>query len=599
MKPDRDMRNMKPNFLRCEYLANPLGIDVRNPRLSWILESEARNQRQTAYQILIASSEDLLQNNEGDLWDSTKIESDQSIQINYQGEPLKSRMFCYWKVRVWDKDNQVSDWSEPAFWSMGLCESEDWKAKWIGAPAKRFYLLRHLFPKKITPSPLLRKSFIIEGKIRRALVYVTALGEYELHLNGTRVGDHFLAPEWTDYDYRVQYQTYDVTELLKEGENVIGAILADGWFAGHIGLTFFWNHTVYGINRRLLLQLTVEQIDGTVKEIKTDSDWKILEAGPIRKADHFKGETYNAQKEQMGWDKPGFDDSQWTKVTVDDKIHKTLVAQQNEPIRIVKEITPIAVTEPKPGIFVFNLGQNIAGWCKIRLGESTCAPNATVTLRHAEMLKDDGTLYTRNLKTATAMDKYILKGTEEREFHPHFTYHGFQYVGVKGLKSGIKPPLDMLTGCAVSSDTPLVGEFECSDPTLNQLWSNILWTQRDNLISVPTDCPQRDERLGWMGDAQVFCQTSIYNMDMAAFYTKWIRDVRDAQMKNGKYPDIVPNTRKHKRILGKMNGAPAWTDAGVIVPWKVYLNYNDKRILEQHFTSVKKLTGYIHSKNPN
>lgn len=585
-----------PTYLRCEYLVNPLGIDVLNPRLSWILESSERAQNQTAYRILVSSSKELLEKNQGDLWDTGKVKSNESIHIVYDGKSLKSQMYCFWKVMVWDKNDNTSDWSEPAHWSMGLLEFIDWKAKWVGPKPKKFYWLKRKFPKKFDPVSLLRRSFSVDDNIKRAMIYVTALGEYEIYLNGKRVGDHYLAPEWTDYDERVQYQTFNVTELLNKGENVVGALLADGWYAGHIGLTFLYNHSVYGIDRRLRLQLIIELKDGTIQDIVTDADWKIFKDGPIRKADHFKGEEFDACKEQTGWDKPGFDDSDWPNVAVDDKITKKLTAQINEPIRLVKEVKPIAVTEPKPGIFIYNLGQNIAGWCKIRLGGSIFEPDAMVTLKHAEMLKEDGMLYRRNLKTARAMEKYTLCGSEKRELHPHFTYHGFQYVGVKGLKPGIKPDLDMVTGCAIASDTPVVGAFESSDPTLNQLWSNIIWTQRDNLISVPTDCPNRCERLGWMGDAQVFCQTSIYNMDMAAFYTKWVRDIREAQTKDGKYPDFVPNTRK-KKIIVKNVLAPAWADCGVIIPWKMYLNYGDKTILEHHFKSMKKFIDHIHSKN--
>lgn len=589
---------MRPDYLRCEYLINPLGIDVVEPRLSWILESDERAQFQTAYQMLVASSEELLAQDKGDLWATGKIESDQSSHIVYKGTSLSSQMFCYWKVRVWDRADKPSDWSTPAFWSMGLLNQNEWNANWIGAPPIRFWWFRRKFPKRHKPCPLLRKSFSLKDRPARAIIYVTALGEYELRLNGERVGDHLLAPEWTDYDIRVQYQTYDVTQLLELGENVLGAILGDGWYAGHIGLEFLYNHSLYGQNRRLLLKMVITYIDGSKEEIVSDEDWKLYLDGPIRKSDHFKGEEYNTTKDVIGWDCPGLNDSTWINAVSDSSISMTLISQMNDPIRIVKELNPVAVDEPKHGLFIFNLGQNIAGWCKIWLKPTDCASSAMVTLKHAEMLKDDGTLYRRNLKGATAMETYHLSGTEEGEFHPHFTYHGFQYVGVKGLKSGVKPSLDMLTGCAIASDTPLTGAFESSDPSLNQLWNNILWTQRDNLISVPTDCPQRNERLGWMGDALVFCQTSIFNMDMAAFYTKWVRDIRDAQFPNGSYADIVPNTRKRKMVL-KMGGAPAWADAGIFVPWHVYLNYNDTRLIEQHFESAKRYIDYVHSKNPS
>ncbi|MHA1293190.1 MAG: glycoside hydrolase family 78 protein [Promethearchaeota archaeon] len=429
------------------------------------------------------------------------------------------------------------------------------------------------------------------------MVYASALGEYELRINGKRVGDHILAPEWTDYNKRVQYQTYDITKLLRDGENVIGVILADGWYSGYLGPGALIHHSFYGVNLRFLLQLIIEKNDGNTKEIITDSDWKIFLDGPIQRADHFMGEIYDTNKEIHGWNNPGFNDSNWSIVTVDNTINIELNAQMNEPIRIVKEIKPVAVNEPKPGVFIYDMGQNIAGWCKIRLNASNCNANSTITLRHGEMLKLDGTLYTTNLRTAKATDKYILKEIKDYEFQPHFTYHGFRYVEVVGLKPNIKPNLDMITGCVIASDTAVVGAFESSDSTLNKLWQNILWTQRDNLISVPTDCPQRDERLGWMGDVQVFCQTSIFNMDMAAFYTKWIRDIRDSQRKDGRFTDFVPYPYNWGPHL-KMIGTPAWADCGVIVPWYMYLNYGDKRIIEQHYEYAKRFINYVHSKNP-
>ncbi|MFX1449975.1 MAG: family 78 glycoside hydrolase catalytic domain [Promethearchaeota archaeon] len=599
-KPSK-IGNLKPNHLRCEYLIDPLGIDVVEPRFSWIVESAERSEVQIAYQILVASNERILNEDIGDLWDTGKVMSDQTTHITYGGEQLKSRMYCYWKVKVWDKNGNPSTWSKIAMWSMGLIEQTDWKAKWIGVPSKKIFWINKILPKKYNPCHLLRKSFEIRGKakVKRAIIYATALGEYELYLNGNRVGDHILAPEWTDYDTRVQYQTYDVTELLEE-ENILGAILADGWYIGNLGPGIPpYIHHFYGVNRRLLVQMEITLADG-IKVIITDSDWKILEDSPIEVADHFEGETYNVQKEPIGWDKPGFDDSDWSDVTVDDTVHKKLVAQMNEPIRIVKEIKPIEVTEPEPNVFIFNLGQNIAGWCKISLDESICEPDATITLRHGEMLKRDGTLYTKNLRNAKATDIYILKGIETRDFQPHFTYHGFQYVEVTGLKSGIKPNLDMLTGCVIASDVRLVGGFECSDPMVNKLWNNILWTQRDNMISVPTDCPQRSERMGWMGDGLVFCQTSIFNMDMAAFYTKWIQDMRDAQSDEGRFTDMVPTPFRIKGVYKLwFLGAPGWADCGVHLPWDVYLNYGDMRLLKQHFDSAKKFIDYVHSKNPN
>ncbi len=587
------------NNLRCEYLVSPLGIDSINPRLSWILESDERGQYQTSYRIIVASNKDLIEKAKGDLWDTGKINSDESIQIVYAGKPLKSKMHCYWKVKVWDKDDIESEWSNSAIWTMGLLKNSDWNAKWIGLPPITQHIDIENRKRDYFPSPMLRKSFEITKKIKYAYIYVSALGHYELYLNSKRVGDYILAPEWTDYTKRIQYQAYDITDLLLKGVNAIGAILGDGWYRGNMGPGSDVPHKVYGEDLRLILHMNIIFEDNSSKEVVTDSSWKITDDGPIRMSDHFIGEIFDSHKEQQGWDSPGFDDSKWTNVTIDDGIEAQLVAQMNEPIRIVREIAPVSVNEIKTGVFIFNLGQNIQGWCKIRVNETLVDPNSTITIRHGEWLRTSGRLYVRNLREAKATDKYILKNNNEREYQPHFTYHGFQYVEVTGLKSGVTPSLDFLTGCVISSDCPIVGEFESSDPTLNKLWENILWTQIDNLISVPTDCPQRDERMGWMGDAQVFCQTSIFNMNMAAFYTKWIEDIRDAQREDGLYPIYVPYPPVYREMSEVQFTAAAWADCGLILPWKTYLNYNDKQLIEKHYNSAKKFVDLIRSKNKN
>ena len=593
------MGSLEPNFIRCEYLINPLGIDVVNPRLSWILESEERGQKQTAYRIIVSSSIKSLNGDKGDLWDTGQVNSDQTIHIEYEGKPLESQQYCYWKVKAWDKDNKDSEWSNIAHWNMGFLKESDWKAKWIGEPHKKMLGIKKYLPiRKYRPSPLLRKSFLVKDKVKVAYVYVSALGEYEISINGTRIGNHIFAPEWTDYNTRVQYQTFDVKDLIIEGENVIGAILGDGWYSGNLGPMGLL-HYHYGVSRKIIVQLIIEYEDGKKEEVNSDSDWKMFMDGPIQKSDHFKGETYDSRKEQKGWDKPNFDDSLWEQVVVDDVVNIKLVAQMNEPIRIVKELKPIEITEPKSGVFIFNIGQNIAGRCKIHLNNSVYAPDGVIKLRHGEMLKENGELFTANLGLAKATDTIILNGQETFEFQPHFTYHGFQYIEITGLKPGVKPSLDIITACAISSDTRVVGEFESSDQTLNKLWSNILWTQRDNLISVPTDCPQRGERMGWMGDAQVFCQTSIFNMDMAAFNNKWVRDIRDAQDEYGRFPDFVPYPRNKIYQIWKFYCTAGWADCGIILPWITYLNYNDKKIIEKHYDSAKRFIDHIHLKNPD
>ncbi|MGV9204372.1 MAG: family 78 glycoside hydrolase catalytic domain [Promethearchaeia archaeon] len=588
-----------PTRLRCEYLKNPLGIDVEHPRLSWILENDLQGVIQSAYRILVASTKSLLVKNEGDLWDTDKVNSDQSVHIEYQGKSLSSERVCYWKVMVWDQHGNSSRWSSPSFWSMGILKEDEWKAKWIGEePRRRAILLRKWFFHDYDPSPYLRKSFILREKPERATVYTTALGEYELHVNGTKIGGRLLAPEWTDYHQRIQYQTYDLTEALQKGENVLGFILGDGWFKGNLGPVGLL-HNYYGVNRRCILQLRVIYPDGTSKLIISNEEWKKYEDGSIRKSDHFKGEIYEEKKAVPNWDQSQFNDSRWKKVKIYEKPQGTLVAQMNEPIRIVKEITPVRVTELKEGIFIFDMGQNFTGWCKIHINPSIIEPNSKIILRHGERLYDNGSLYTANLGLAKNKDVYHLKTNKPRTLHPHFTYRGFRYVEVTGLKDGIEPPLELLTGCAIASDCKKAHIFDSSNEKLNRLMKNILWTQRNNMISIPTDCPQRGERMGWMGDTTVYAQSSMLMMDMAAFYTKWIKDIRDAQDELGRYPDFVPYPRNKVYDLLHFYCAPAWADCGVILPWLMYLNYADKRILEIHYQSAKRFIDHIWEVNPD
>jgi alpha-L-rhamnosidase len=581
-----------PRNLRCEYLTNPLGIDQTTPRLSWQMADSRRGAVQRAYQILVADSSAKLAADDGDVWDSGKVSSDQSLQVEYAGRPLRSRMRAYWKVRVWGRDDQPSPWSERAYWSMGLLGPTDWEAKWIGAAAAP----ATAGPPEPLPAPMLRKTFSVsERPLRQATLYVTALGLYELRINGQRVGDHILAPEWTDYHQRVQYQTYDVTDLLRPGENAIGAILGDGWYAGRIGLAGIVPggppRAIYGREPRLLLRLEIERADGSAQTIVSDESWRVTTAGPIRVGDLLDGETYDARQEMPGWDTPQLDDTAWSPASVFDPPAAKLVAQPNEPIRMFKELTPIALTEPQPGKYVYDLGQNIAGWCRMKVHGPA---GTTVTLRHAEVLNPDGTIYTANLRSAAQTDRYTLRSAAEEVFEPHFTYHGFRYVEVTGLPE--KPALDALVGRAFCSSAPPAGRFECSSPLLNKLMENILWTQRANMMSVPTDCPQRDERLGWMGDILAFAQTACFNMDMAAFFTKWVPDVRDAQTADGRYPDFAPHPFDP---AARFSSVPAWGDAGVFVPWRAYVNYADRRLLAEHFESARRWVDYVREKNPD
>jgi alpha-L-rhamnosidase len=429
------------------------------------------------------------------------------------------------------------------------------------------------------PVPYLRKAFELKSPIRRARLCVTALGLYEVRLNGHRVGDHILAPDWTDYRKRVRYQVYDVTALVREGQNAIGALLASGWFSGHIGNG---GYEYFGKAPAFLAQLEVTGADGQVETIVTDQSWKSQDS-PILASDFMLGEDYDARREIKGWAEPGLDDSQWRPVGVRSESDRKLEAQVMEPVRELCELKPKSISEPTPGHWVFDLGQNMVGVVRLKV---SAAAGTKITLRHAEMLNPDGTIYTTNLRGASSVDEYICRGKGKEVWQPRFTFHGFRYVEISGLKG--KPRASAVTGIVIGSDNPRAGSFACSDPRLNQLQSNIQWGQRGNYISVPTDCPQRDERLGWMGDAEVFVRTATYNADVASFFTKWLVDVDDGQTSAGSFSDVSPNT------MG-VNGVPAWGDAGVICPWTIYEVYGDKRILERHLPAMTRWVDYLKS----
>jgi alpha-L-rhamnosidase len=590
---------LRPVGLRCEYRVDPLGIGERVPRLSWTLESEERGQVQSAFRVLVARSEEALEAEESLLWDSGRVESGRTIGVEYEGEALRSGSQCVWKVRVWDGAGNPSPYSSPAVFEMGLLEKSDWEGTWISAgkgpggdmepPSGDEY---DDLANGLAPSPYLRREFPLDKTVRRARLYATARGVYELSLNGTRVGENVLAPGWTDYHRRVQYQTYDVTPLLAEGQNALGAVLGDGWFAGFVGFDPKHRGALYGPRPQLLAQLDVEYEDGTTESLATEGSWR-CSTGPILFSDLLMGESYDTRREMPGWAEPGFDDSGWYGVEVEEIGDTNLVAQPDEGIRVTEELEAKTVTEPESGRYVFDLGQNMVGWVRLKVeGEA----GTEVTLRHAEALNPDGTIYTTNLRSARATDRYVLGGDGEEVYEPRFTFHGFRYVEVTGYPG--EPPPGAVTGRVVHSATPHSGSFECSSRMVNKLQENIVWGQRGNFLSVPTDCPQRDERLGWMGDAQVFVRTASFNMDVAAFFEKWMTDVENAQSPEGAFPDVAPLPRG-SGLIDLRWGAPAWGDAGVIVPWTIYRTYDDTRIVERHYDAMTRWMEYLHEANPD
>jgi alpha-L-rhamnosidase len=436
----------------------------------------------------------------------------------------------------------------------------------------------------LPPAVYLRQEFRIDKPLARATLYATALGLVDMHLNGHRASDDYFTPGWTDYQKRVYYRTWDVTKLVRGGGNALGAVLADGWFSGYVG--YRGNRDLYGKLPRVRAQLHLEYADGSTSDIGTGTSWKAL-TGAVLEADFLKGETYDARLECPAWDEEGCDDIHWRAVDLGcDEVHPLVQAHPGPPVRAIQEFTARKITEPKPGVFVLDLGQNFAGVPRLKVSGK---PGQKITLRFAERLNPDGTIYTVNLRSARATDTYICKGKGTETWQPRFTFHGFQYIEVTGLTG--KPSKDTVIGVALSSDTPVVGAFTCSDPMLNQLHNNIYWTQRANFIDIPTDCPQRDERMGWTGDAQVYIRTATLNTDVEAFFTKWLVDLDDGQRADGQFPCVAPC------VVAGNDGGPAWADAGVICPWTIYEVYGDRRVLERHYEAMKRFIEFCRQRS--
>jgi len=545
---------LAPVNLRCEYLKNPVGIDVRQPRFAWVDRHTERGQMQSAYQVLVATSPELLAQNKGDQWDSGKTASDDSTQVVYNGKPLESDHSYWWKVRYWDNGGNASDYSHPASFDVALLSADDWKGQWIGGANQ------------------LRQEFTLAEAPRRARAYICGLGYYELRINGKKVGMNYLDPGWTRWDKRVLYVTYDVTANLHRGANAVGVMLGEGWFKSRV----------------LLLQLDVELASGKHVSVTSGPAWK-GKNGPIVSDSLYDGEVYDARLETPGWDMPGFNDDGWKPAEIVKAPGGVLSAQMMPPIQDVDSMVPIAMTNPGPGVYVYDMGQNFSGWVDLHV----IGPRgAQVQLRFAELLYDTGMINRENLRGAKARDIYILRGDGEECYHPRFTYHGFRYVEVTGYPG--TPSLDSLRGHVVHTAVKTTGSFVASNPLLNQIHKIIRWSDLTNLHSVPTDCDQRDERQGWMGDAQVSSEGVMLNFDMAAFYTNFLRDMRDDLGPDGTMTDTVPYLTH-----GSRPADPAWGTAFPLICWYLYQQTGDRRLLEENYDGLKKYVGYLRSRAPD
>jgi len=547
--------------VRFEHHRDALGVGKSRPRLSWIVATEVMGWRQAAYEIETYGSDGRLHAR------TNRVESDQSVLVPWPFAPLSSRERLPVRVRVWGIDGHRSAWSALAPVEAGLLHAHDWAARFV-APDWEEDITRP------QPCPLLRREFNVRADVRSARLYVTALGVYEIQLNGTTVGDHVLAPGWTSYHHRLRYQTFDVTTLLSEGRNAIGAILGDGWYRGRLGFDG-GRRNIYGDRLALLAQLEINYADGTTERIFTDETWRAAR-GPILASDIYDGEIYDARLERIGWSAPGYDDHDWVAVRQLSRGLVTLVAPSGPPVRRTELVAPVAITTSPSGRTIIDFGQNLVG----RLRLTVCGEaGQTVTLRHAEVL-ENGELCTRPLRTAKATDRYILRGGGVETWEPRFTFHGFRYAEVEGWPGTLQAGDVRAVVC--HSDLERTGWFECSDPLINRLHENVVWSMRGNFLDVPTDCPQRDERLGWTGDILAFAPTACFLYDTAGFLTSWLADLAAEQAATGVVPFVVPNILPLSPVP-----AAAWGDAAVIVPWVLYQRYGDTGILAAQFDSMR------------
>ena len=573
---------MSVKNLLCENLTNPVGLDTKSPRFSWQLISEKRNVVQNAFEIKVLSGKTTV-------WNSSKLLSDQSVHVLYAGSPLESGKKYNWQVRVWDNEGQVSPWSDAATFQMGLLDGSGlptrlriasaeqgrqagWTAKWIEAGFAEDAVNR--------PAQYFRKQFSLGKKIASATAYITAHGMYEAQINGRRVGDAYLSPGWTSYNKRLQYQVYDVTSLLNNGNNAVGVTLGNGWYRGFLA----WNDNknIYGKKMGLLFQLNISYSDGSTATFNSDESWK-SSTGAIRFSEIYHGETIDAREEKAGWSMANYNDAGWSAAKVASYSNENLLATYNEPVKKHEIFKPLKIFKTPAGEQVIDFGQNLVGWVMMKVKGNA---GDEIIIHHAEVLDKKGNFYIENLRAAKATATYILKGNEEENFEPHFTFFGFRYIKVEGYPGDLKP--ENFTAVALYSDMKPTGTFTSSSALINQLQHNIQWGQKGNFLDVPTDCPQRDERLGWTGDAQAFSRTAAFNFGVNNFFAKWLKDLEADQYATGSLPHVIPN------VLGpNAGGSAGWADAATIIPWNMWLAYGDKKILEDQFSSMKAWVGYM------
>jgi alpha-L-rhamnosidase len=565
--------------LQTEGRESPLGIDRTHPRFTWKIITEGQDVGQSACQILVATDPSLLAEGSADLWDSEKIISSQSDMTPYEGVPLGSGMEVYWKVRIWDVSDQPTSWSQPTTFSMGLLDRKDWKASWIGLD-RAVGNDQPEIENRLLSARYLRKDFSAEKTVKRAMAYIVGMGTYELYLNGNKVGDHVLSPALSEYPKRSYYVTYDVSDQLNKGQNAVGVILGNGrYFSPRINAPT--PTLTYGFPK-LLLQIDIEFEDGSRDLVVSDESWKLTTDGPIRENNEYDGEYHDARMELSGWDKAGFNDSDWMDVEQVEPSSPEISSQMIEPMRITETLKPITMSNPEPGVFIYDMGQNMVGWTKL----TVMADEGTVIKqRFSETVNEDGTLYLANIRGARVTDTYITKGEGTETWEPRFVFHGFRYVELSGYPG--EPDLSTLEGKVIHDDLETTGHFECSDPLINQIYKNAVWGIRGNYRSIPTDCPQRDERQGWLGDRAAGSRGESYMFDIRNLYKKWLVDIFDGQKESGSVSDVCP---AYWPFYGDN---VTWAGTHIQLVKMLYDQYGDQDVISESYVPMKKWVDYM------